>query len=269
MKVKNIFGSMSGFIKQHDTAILTGITIVSTVGAVVLTWRARPKCEEILMQLEDDGATGTEKAVAVAKELVAPGILTAVAVGSALLNQKRTGDKISSLVSTIQLSQMARDEYEKSTKKLVGEEKEQEIRTEAARTVAEQKPVTVSEVIDTGHGKYIFREPWSGVTFRANKDWVVAVVERSSKTLERAKNKLGDEYVFTLYDFFVELNVPEDQIPNCARVLGWSWAKGHESILDPFVPFEYGGEEPGYLLEFSPSGRPKLIDVYSDQYVDN
>ena len=257
--MKNPFLGLWNTVKKNDRTILTGITVVSGVTAVIFTWRARPRCEEILDRLNEEGASNAEKAKEILP-VIAPAAVSIFAfVTSALLNHKRTGDTITTLASALQIGQTVHEEYVKSTEKVVGTEKAEEIATDAARTVAESRPVIVDRVVDTGNGKFIFREPYySGVTLRTTRSKIEQAVAESNNELADAKRRGDDYFKITLFDFLEMCDVPGDEIPESARLWSWKWTQDEVIRATLTNTFDYKGEEPGYLLQFTNFGKPSL-----------
>ena len=66
MKAKALIGKGLKFLSKHDQTILTGVSIASGVMGVIFAWNARPKCEQVLNELNERGASKGEKAKALA-----------------------------------------------------------------------------------------------------------------------------------------------------------------------------------------------------------
>lgn len=256
--MKNPFLGLWNTVKKNDRTILTGITVVSGITAVIFTWRARPRCEEILDRLDAEGATNAEKAKEILPVIAPAAVSIFTCVASALLNHKRTGDTITTLASALQIGQTVHEEYVKSTEKVVGTEKAEEIATGAARTIAESKPVAVDRVVDTGNGKFIFREPFTGVTLRTSRARIEEAVAEGNNVLADAKRRVDDDFQLTLHDFLELCGVPDSEIPECAYMWSWKWPDDEMIRVTLVNTFDYKGEEPGYLLQFTNFGKPTL-----------
>jgi hypothetical protein len=121
--VKNASKPALRFWNKHDSTILTGVTLVASTAAVVFALRDGPKCERILREKKEEGATTMETAKAVLPTASRTMMALAVAWGSGILNHKRTGEKIGSLVEALALTQSLRSEEKKKLADEVGEEK--------------------------------------------------------------------------------------------------------------------------------------------------
>lgn len=247
--------------KHHGTKILTGLTIAGTLGAVIFTWRARPKCEEVLDELNENGADNMEKAKAVAPIIAPAAVATAVAVGSAILNHKVNSEKLAAAASTLSIIKSMHDEYEKATRNEVGEETEDKIRNAAIDGFASTKPIDLTKAVDTGRGSVIFKEALTGKVFRASKAYVEEAQARLNNQLAQAKIDGDDEFEITLNDFLQEFHL---DVCEFGEMFSWKWTKNEFIQVTFGEMFEYDGTEPGYLLKFTRYGRPSLA-FYSDQ----
>lgn len=259
--------TVKGFLKStwshHGTKILTGLTIIGTIGAVILTWRARPKCEEVLNDLNEKGADNLEKAKAVAP-IVAPAMAaTGLAVGAAIINHKVNGEKLAAVASTLSIIKTAHEEYEKATRNEVGEETAERIRNAAIDGYVGSKPIDLTKVVDTGRGSVIFKEALTGKVFRASKAYVEEAQARLNNQLAQAKIDGDDEFEVTLNDFLGEFSLDPCVFGD---MFSWKWTKNEIIQVNFGEMFEYGGSEPGYLLKFSRYGSPSLA-FYSDAYI--
>ena len=240
------------FFNKHDSTILTGITLASSTAAVIFALRDGPKCEKILKEKREEGASNVEKAKAVlpvaGRTLAALGI----AWGSAVLNHKRSGAKIAALVEAISLSESLRGETKKQLEETVGEEKVKEAEEKVMKERAEKKPLIMSEIENTGHGSFIFREPMTGKTFRASKDYVELVIARWSAKIAAAHAKNWDDYEVTMTDIFDDIG-----LSRCGFADLFVWRAVEVDSIDVNLngTFEYedpetGNTEPAYILDF-------------------
>lgn len=246
-------------LKKNDRVILTSITVVGTVAAVIFAWKARSKCEKKLDELRERDATNAEKAKEIIPIVAPAAVATGVAVTSAIVNHKVTSDKLTALASALTIAKTAHDEYVKATGNVVGDEVEATIgnaaNDAAAKKLAEGKPVVISDVKDTGHGRFIFREPLTGKTFRASKNFIEECAARLNNELACAKLEGRDDFEVTLNDLFEELDLEKCELGD---MLSWKWTKNECIRLKLTDTFEYNGEEPGYLMKFTRYGSPSF-----------
>lgn len=249
--VKNAGTPALRFWNKHDSTILTGITLVSSGAAVIFALRDGPKCERILREMNEKGASNVEKAKAVLPVAGRTMMALAVAWGCSVLNHKRSGDKIATLIEALSLTQSLRSDERKKMVEEVGEEKVQEVERKVAAERAQSKPVIMSEIENTGHGTFIFREPLTGKTFRASKDFVELVIGKWSRQLEAAHEKNWDDYEVSMTDIFNDIGLSRCDVTDL-----FVWRAIDYSSIDVNLngTFEYegpdGNTEPGYILDF-------------------
>lgn len=236
---------------KHDSTILTAATIAATGAAVIFALKDGPKCEQILRQKKEEGASNLETAKAVLPVAGRTMMAVAVAWGTAILNHKRTGEKIVRLAEALVVTKSLSDDTRKATVETVGEEKAAEIDRKVAYDRAASEPVMLSEVETTGHGTYIFREPMTGKTFRANKDYIELVVDRWSAILRKARNQGDDEFEVSMTDIFDEIGLSRCGF---ADLYTWKTTEADEIRVNLNNTFEYeapdGSREPAYILDF-------------------
>jgi len=246
------------FWNKHDSTILTGVTLVASTAAVVFALRDGPKCERILREKKEAGATTMETAKAVLPAASRTMMALAVAWGSAILNHKRTGEKIGSLVEALALTQSLRSEEKKKLAEEVGEEKvkkvEEEVVKERAERALVKSPTMIDQIQATGHGTFIFREPMSGATFRASKDYIYLVIEKWSNRLKNAWENHNDEYEVSMSDIFEDIGIK--QKIGFGDLFVWRAAENDGDGIIPNLnnTFEFehddGSTEPAYILDF-------------------
>jgi hypothetical protein len=265
MAIKNMLGKVMKLVKDHDTTILTGLTIAGTIVAVVTAWNARPKCERILDELNAKGATNGEKAKALAPVVAPTVIATAVSVGCALAHEKTTGDRISGLINTASTLATASDIRKAAEQNVVGPEKAEEIDKAVAKEVVESTPAT--EIKKTNHGDKIFYERNTGSKFRASKDFVELGFAHANAKLARCYNSYGmctnDEYELPLSDIFREWGVDGGQFAEMFVIRAKDHSKVTYNLINTEFTLDDGTEEQGYIIDIV---TPLSLDTYKDRY---
>lgn len=236
---------------KHDSTILTTVTIVATGAAVVFALKDGPKCEKILREKKEEGASNLETAKAVLPVAGRTMMAVAVAWGSAILNHKRTGEKIVKLAEALAVASTLREDTKKATEEVAGKETADEIDRKVMQNRASDKPVVMSEIENTGHGTYIFREPMTGKTFRATKDFVELIVNNWSCTLREAKAKNWEDYEVRMTDIFDDIGLSRCGF---ADLFVWKATEHDDISVNLNNTFEYeapdGTKEPGYIMDF-------------------
>ena len=236
---------------KHDSTILTAVTIAATGAAVIFALKDGPKCEKILKEKKEQGASNVETAKAVLPVAGRTMMAVAVAWGCAILNHKRSGEKIVRLAEALAVASSLREDTRKATEEVAGKEVAEEIDRKVAVHRASCEPVIMGEVETTGHGNYIFREPMTGKTFRASKEWVELIVNTWSSSLREAKAKDDDEYEVRMTDIFDDIGLTRCGFGD---LFVWRSAECDEIAVNLNNTFEYEGpdgtREPGYVLDF-------------------
>lgn len=244
------------FIRHHDSGILTAVTMGATAAAVYFALKDGPKCEKILQKKREEGASNVEKAKAVLPVAGRTMMAVAVAWGSAFLNHKRSADKIIALTEAVSLGRTMMADRKKAEVETVGEEKAAEIDKRVVISKATEAPVILSEVETTGHGNFIFREPMTGKTFRASKDYIEMVVQKWSNEVTKyhvgiREGRYDEDFEVSMSDIFEDIG-----LSHCGFADLFVWpAIDFDSIeVNLNNTFEYEGPdgtmEPGYILDF-------------------
>lgn len=236
---------------KHDSTILTTVTIVATGAAVVFALKDGPKCEKILREKKEEGASNLETAKAVLPVAGRTMMAVAVAWGSAILNHKRTGEKIVKLAEALAVASTLREDTKKATEEVAGKETADEIDRKVAIKRATSATVPMGEIENTGHGSHIFREPMTGKTIRSSKDYIELVVSTWSASLREARQRGDDEYEVSMTDIFDDLGLSRCGF---ADLFTWSASDVDEICVNLNNTFEYTGPdgttEPAYILDF-------------------
>lgn len=249
------------FAVKHDSAILTLVSMTATAGAAYFAFKDGPKAEKILREKREQGASNTEKAKAILPVYGRTIMCVAVAWGASILNHKRSADKIIALTEALSLARSLREETKRATVETVGEEKAQEIEKKVVTKRVSSEPVIMSEIENTGHGRFIFREPMTGKTFKASKDFIELIVDRHSNELMKYHKGIRGDIEYRAYadeDYEVSMtDIFEDiGLSHCGFADLFVWPAREFDCIDVNLnnTFEYigpdGTPEPGYILDF-------------------
>lgn len=183
MKLKSLFKSGLKFASENKANILTAAAIVLEAGAIIAAFKAGPKCNDILDEIEDREANGEtvskkEKAVEVGKTLVLPVGLGIASAGCAIASNRIDAKTIATLNSTIQVGQTAYAALMHETKKAVGEEKANDIQKNVTKeTNKAVKAVEYANVVHSGHGTELMQETITGQYLYGCSDWIEGLVD--------------------------------------------------------------------------------------------
>lgn len=263
MGVKSLFGKGAKFLAKHDRAILTGMSIASSLTAIVLTWNARPKCERVLEELNAAGASNAEKAKRLFPILAAPAALEAASIITAIVAHRKSSKLIAAGVNAVSSYMTIEDIRKEAIKQTVGEEKAKEIEQKVAKEYTESLPSR--KIVNTGHGDTLITDDtYSGITWRGSKDFWDLGISEKNKILWTAFDPYGtlrnDEVGVSIRDIL------KTQVKDVARVLDTYvyFARDYRELPVGLEPFEFedddGKTELGYRVIWQ--NRPSLS--YSD-----
>ena len=211
MNFKSIFKTAASFIKCHDTAILSGIGVIATVGAVVAAVKATPKCMDILTKADEEGCTNVEKAKRVLPAAAPTVVLTGVSIAANLASHKISSDRISGLVSAYDIAQKIHEGYKAKVKEEVGEEKELDIQQKALNQQAISAKDMMNVPVATGHGNDLFYDSWSG-------RWFLSDVTYIRKVLNELNRDMMNQTFVSLNEFYQSIGLDTTE---CGEELGW------------------------------------------------
>lgn len=251
MNIKKLVTAGAKFIKSHDRSILTGLSIAGTVSAVIFAWKARPKCEKVLKELEAEGADNLEKAKRLAPILAPTAIATGVSVVCDIAAFKVADDMIGVLTNAYTATCTANEMRKVAEKEIVGEDKAEEIEKTVAKKTVESIPD--EEIETTGHGDVIFIEPNTGKVLKSSKDYIELGLSRCDTKLARCYDSLGicvnDEYAISFNDIFNEWGIRRCKFGDMFEFK----ARDNRKLTWNFIPFEYehdnGEVELGYIID--------------------
>lgn len=255
---------VKGLLKQ-DRTILTGVSIASSVMAVIFAWNARPKVERLKEELDARGADKAERAKEYAKALAPTGIALGVSVGSKLVEFKRTGEKLSSLVNAVSTYKTIDDIRRDVEKEELTEDKIKAIDEKVAeRRIKSASP---EEIEETGHGDTVFIEPeYTGKVWHGSKDyWDLGIAKLNGKLMGCYDKYTGlcrkDDFAIDFWDIFKEQGL---RTADFYRSLTFP-ARDFKQLPVSLEPIEYEGKdgktELGYKVVFD--ARPVM--AYDDR----
>ena len=250
-------------LSKHDRTILTGVSIASGVAAVVLAWNARPKCEQLMIELDEKGASKKERALAYGKVLLPTGVALAVSVATKVVEHKKAGEQITSLINGANTYKTIDDLRKDAEKELLPEEKvktiEDKVDEKMIEKISQKEPPE-----ETGHGNVLFIEPrYTAKLWRGNKDFFDLAISKCDKKLYACYDPYGccknDEFSITFRDIFKELDLRVAEMFEMYEYKG----RDYRSVPVHLEAHEFDNGELGYKVVFdrSPSiGYSDLID---------
>lgn len=247
MNFKHIFGAVKATTIKKSPEILIGVGIAGLITSTVLAVTATPKAlliiDEYKLTNKKDQITPKE-AVKTTWKCYLPAAIT-MTISAALII---FGDSIhlrrnAAMLAAYTAGETAIKNYKNKVIETIGEKKEKEIRDKVAQDEVDSKPVSQSNVINTGLGDTLFYDSYSGRYFR-----------HSINAVEKAINTFNGE-MLNVYGCFLPLNRLYELLGLPSIKLGnyIGWAADREGQIDwvnsgSWVDSDIG--EPCKYLEF-------------------
>ncbi len=230
--------------KKHSPEILTCVGITGLVSGTIMAIAATPKAlllvEQMKEEKNEDKLSALETVKATWKVYLPIAITEVVSAGCIVCAHSVTTRRSAALTTAYALSESALKEYQKKTKEIVGDKKEESIRDAIAKDRIEADPVTKTVVIDTGKGTTLCYDALFGRYFYSDID-----------AIKRAENEVNrymmNEMYIPLNFLYQELNMPE---VGGGDILGWGMMDGFINIL--------------FSTQISDDGRPCLVISYQN-----
>lgn len=256
--------------KKHSPAILTGVAVAGTIGAVVSGIMLKPKYDKII---EEKKATAEEEGKEVSKKdiLVAgfkawwPTVLLiclsgGCAIGANIINAKRVAAMAATAAGFKKLADdtlaAAQTKLNPNKMKEVTDEIAKARMSEGLKDVNPDK-IATQKYVDKG-GVQLLYDCWLGKPFYGDPDKIF----KDYVTFKDAYFNHGDDDV-RLESFYMELDIPFDKTP---AIKHQGWKLGRELPEFKWVPMEIkDGPLAGQLcrgLQWCNGSMPELL-VYS------
>ena len=168
-------------IKKHSPAILTGLAIAGTIGAVVSAIKCKPKYDKIVEEKREEKAKNNEELTK--KDILVAGIKAywptvllivasaGCAIGSTYIGARRVAET-AAIAST---TKKVYDEYRDAVEKKLKDKQKDEIiddiaksRMEKAEAKIKSAPSEQVTLYNRGRGDQLFFDCWSGRYFEAD-----------------------------------------------------------------------------------------------------
>lgn len=168
------------FWSKNGATILTGVTVVGVVASGYLWYKAGPKVEDHKKRWKEREENGEEvslqeKALDIFPDIALAVSVSAVTVGAAVGSNALNANNIAAMTLVAKEAKDYTQNIQAAAKKVVGEEKANEIEEEArsskrARVV--EDVVTEYHTYDTGEGDHVFIDEETHIRIRASKSFV-------------------------------------------------------------------------------------------------
>lgn len=203
------------FCVKNAPTILTGISIAELLAASYFWVKNTPKAQEKLKKAEEEKGeklTKVETVKTAAPAYIPAATMTAMTITTLLLANRIGAKQLAAAIAAYQLSEEAREEFKDAAFRTVGEKKMEEIDETLATSRMKSVPITEDGIINTGKGKTLYFDAWSGRYFWSDRQFLHEVQNDLNEWRQDSKDVClndyydeigleevtkGNEYVFT------------------------------------------------------------------------
>ncbi len=215
--MKNIFKTLGAAMSKHSPALLTGVGIAGMLTTTILAVRATPKALKLIeKKTEDKGnkLTPVETVKTAWKPYIPAAISGALSITCLVFAHRVSARRSAMLMAAYELSENALTEYKDKAIEVLGEKKEEEIRTAIDESRLEKDPITSeTQIILSESGETLCYDALSGRYFKSSINEINSAVNELNNGLMTE----GDQYLNDYYDL---INLPRIDIGD---YLGWSY----------------------------------------------
>lgn len=213
--MKNVFKTLGATISKHSPALLTGVGIAGMLTTTILAVRATPKALKLIEnKTEDKGEklTPIETVKTAWKPYIPAAISGALSITCLIFAHRVNARRSAMLMAAYELSENALTEYKEKAIEVLGEKKEEEIRTAIDESRLKKDPVTdEKQILLSGEGETLCYDALSGRYFKSSINKINSAVNDLNHNLMTE----GDQCLNDYYDL---INLPRIDIGDC---IGW------------------------------------------------
>lgn len=225
MNIKALMSQASRFVNRNSNHILTALGAAGVVTTAVWTGKASVDATKMVQDYEiehADYATTKEKVKLCWHLYLPPACIGALSIacifGANSVNCRRNA----ALAGLYTLTEKAFDDYKDKVREHIGEKKEEEIRHELIDERLKENPCDDSIIIDTGRGKTLCFDCFTGRYF-------ISDIEIIRRVVNDLNNDLYKTMWVPLNDFYYSLGLEGIKI---GEDLGWSIDEAIEAKFD-------------------------------------
>lgn len=206
-------------VNKKSPEILMGLGITGMITSTVLAVKATPKALRLLDDAEYETGEQLDKKDMVKltwkcyiPSTVVGGVSICCLLGSRSVNMRRNA----AIATAYTLSETAFKEYQEKVKKMVGDEKDKEIKDSVIKDKLDAIPSNIKDIIITKNGDTMCYDVISGRYFTSSID----TIDKAVNIVNR--NMVAYGYV-SLNDFYYEIGLTNIKLGDD---LGWNIEKG-------------------------------------------
>lgn len=226
--MRNPLKYVKPFVVKHEPEILMamGISglIFSTVWAIRATFKASNAIRDYKESKQIDKITPKEAFKLTWKFYWPVAASTALSVPCIIAGNRVSSKRYAALAAAYTISEAALQEYQDTTREIVGEKKARQIQESVDAKKLEETYKGGNQIILTGNGESLFFEPLSGRYFKSNWNDI------SKAANELNASALGDMAgQITLNDWFRRLGLEDTEMGD---EIGWDLNGNPNNLID-------------------------------------
>lgn len=251
MNIRSLIAKGVKWYFKHDREILKGVSMAASAASMVFAWKAAPKCKEILLEKEAEGASSVEKIKAIAPVVAPMVIAQGISIGANVAEYKSTGKKLAGLVNMVSSYKTLTDIKNEIEKQHLDPEQIKQINDDVVKKRLET--VDDSDIEDTGHGDTLFIDTkYTGRIWRCSKDYFDLCIAQLNNQIFSCFDKYGmlkrDSFCITIGDIYKKLGLRSASDLDGRVYMARDYAGGLPISLVPYEIERNGKTELGYAV---------------------
>lgn len=226
--MQNPFKYIKPFFARHEPEILMGMgisgLIFSTVWAVRATFKASKAIKEYKESKQIEKITPKEAFKLTWRYYWPVAASTALSVPCIIVGNRVSNKRYAALATAYTISEAALQEYQDTTREIVGEKKAKQIQESIDAKQIEKTYKGTNQIILTGNGESLFFEPLSGRYFKSN--WNEISKAANELNADALTNMSGQ---ITLNEWFTRLGLEDTEIGDR---MGWELNSDPHNLID-------------------------------------
>lgn len=212
----SVLNTIRVFVKDNDTAILTGFAITGVVTTGIFAGKASIKAEKVLEEINGDPLNHKEKV-----RLLAPIFMPTIISGLATIACIYATNSIDSRKQMALMSAYSFSEHAmKTMEEKLGDKKLKQVQNSIFENDVKQNPPKESTTYNTEKGKTLFRDGIFGGDFYSDIEYVKSVFNKYNKCL-------NDGDIVLVNDLRWDLGLPQTEM---GSILGWDCGQLDERL---------------------------------------
>lgn len=240
--------NLSTFVNKNATQILAGVGIGCGIASVGFSIKGTIKAVEVVKNLEKEKEaplTKREIVKATWKEYVPAVGFGALGIGCVIGSVNVSMKRLATMTAAYAMSEKSFKEYKDKAIDLIGDKKEEEIRSSVAQDYISENPPSNSIVSRGTGGGTLCMDSFSGQYFWSDADTIRRITNDFN-------NELIHDYNVCLNDYYLRLGMNEIKDGND---LGWNIING--DLVNVEFTTELGpGNQPVLVMDFTTNPFP-------------